>query len=139
MQQTASISKSIVRISARSFEHNVEAVSGSGITHNKLIRLNNALDKLYDAIYKQFNVITSEDYKLIEPQLMLLLNTLRGLNKTYKRLRISKPVSDEVAALGRNYSAIYELNSDIKNFRIKKISPELSRALHRASDAMNLI
>lgn len=137
MYQTSSISKNIVRISARSFEHNVEAVSGSVVTHNKLIRLNNALDRLYDTIYDQFDAITPDEYKLIEPQLQLLLNTLKGLSNTYKKLGTSESVSEEVAALGRNYSAIYELNSDIRNFRIKKMSPELSNALHKASDAMN--
>ena len=49
---------------------------------------------------------------------------------------MSGKLSGEAIALGRNYSALYELNSDIKNFRVKNISPELSDALKRASAAM---
>lgn len=136
MCETSLISKSIVRISARSFEQNLEAVSGTYVTHNKLVRLNNALDRLYETIYDQFNDITAEDYKIIEPQLQLLLNTLKGLCNTYKKMPGRGKQSEEVAALCRNYSAMYELNSDIRNFRVKKMSPELSSALQRAANAM---
>ena len=136
MCQTSLISKCIVRISARSFEQNLEIVSGSCITHNKLVRLNNALDRLYGTIYDQFNEITAEDYKIFEPQLQLLLNTLKGLCNTYKKMPGLGKQSEEVAALCRNYSAIYELNSDIRNFRVKKMSPELSSALQIAANAM---
>ena len=139
MCQTALISKSIVRISARSFEQNLEAVSGASVTHNKLIRLNNALDRLYETIYDQFNDITPDDYKIIEPQLLLLLNTLKGLCNTYKKMRTSGKHSEEIAKLGRNYSALYELNCDIKNFRVKKITPELSCLLGKVDEAMKML
>ena len=136
MCQTALISKNIVRVSARSFERNLEAVSGVGISHNKLARLNNALDRLYEMVYEQFNEITPDDYRIIEPQLMLLLNTLKGLCNTFRKIPMSGKLSGEAAVLTRNYSALYELNSDIRNFRVKNISPELSNALRKASVAM---
>ncbi len=140
MCQTSVISRNIARISTRSFEQNLEAVTGKGITHNKLKRLNNALDTLYELIYSQFNEIDSNDYKIIGPQLRLLLNTLKGLWTTYKSLNITGDFSDEVASLGRNYSALYELNSDIKQFRIRrKFNPNLADALNNASSAMSLL
>ncbi|MDE5848665.1 MAG: hypothetical protein K2H38_00800 [Muribaculaceae bacterium] len=139
MCQTALISRSIVRISARSFEQSLEAVSGSYVTHNKLLRLNNALDRLYDTVYDQFNDITPDDYKIIEPQLLLLLNTLKGLSNAYKKIHVSEKLSGEIDRLGRNYSALYELNNDIKNFRVKKISPELSSMLQKAEEAMKML
>ena len=132
MCQTSLISRNIARLSARSFERNLEAVSGVGTTHTKLVRLNNALNRLYEMVYDQFNEITPDDYKIIEPQLLLLLNTLKGLCNTYKKIHSSDRLSKEIEVLGRNYSAIYELNSDIKNFRVKKMSPALSSALKRA-------
>ena len=131
--QTSVISKNIARISSRSFEQNLEAVTGKTITHNKLKRLNNALDMLYELIYSQYNEINAEDYKIIGPQLTLLLNTLKGLRETYKSTILSGDISDEVASLGRNYSALYELNSDIKQFRFaRKIKPNLANALNNA-------
>ena len=136
MCQTALISKSIARVSTRSFERNLEAVSGVGISHYKLVRLNNALDRLYEMVYEQFNEITLDDYRIIEPQLMLLLNTLKGLCNTLRKIPMPGKLSLEAAALGRNYSALYELNSDIKNFRVKNVSPELSNALKKASADM---
>ncbi len=140
MCQTGVISRNIARISSRSFEHNLEAVTGKTITHNKLRRLNNALDSLYELIYSQFNSITAEDYKLIGPQLSLLLNTLKGLRTTYKGMRSDREISEELVSLGRNYSALYELNSDIRQFRIsRKLSPCLSTALDNATSAMQLL
>ena len=139
MCQTALISRSIVRISARSFEQNLEAVSGASVTLNKLIRLNNALDRLYETIYEQFNDITPDDYKIIEPQLLLLLNTLKGLCNTYKKMRTAGRYSEEISKLGMNYSALYELNHDIKNFRVKKIDADFSSLLLKVDEAMNLL
>ncbi len=140
MCQTSGISKNITRISSRSFEQNLEVVTGKAITHNKLKRLNNALDTLYELIYSQFNEISAEDYKIIGPQLTLLLNTLKGLRETYKLISKSRDMSDEVNSLGRNYSALYELNSDIKQFRIaRKLKPNLATALNNAATAMSML
>lgn len=140
MCQTSVISKNIVRVSTRSFERNLEAVSGKTITHNKLKRLNNALDTLYELIYSQLNEINVEDYKVIGPQLRLLLNTLKGLCITYKSIHTQGEMTDEVESLGRNYSALHELDSDIKQFRIRrKLSPELVSALNKASSAMSML
>ncbi len=140
MCQTSVISKNIARISSRSFEQNLEVVTGKVITLNKLKRLNNALDTLYELIYSQFNEISADDYKIIGPQLTLLLNTLKGLRETYKRISVSRDLSDEVNSLGRNYSALYELNSDIKQFRIaRKLKPNLASALNNAASAMSML
>ena len=140
MCQTSVISKNIARISSRSFEQNLEVVTGKAVTNNKLKRLNKALDTLYESIYSQYNEINAEDYKIIGPQLNLLLNTLKGLCETYKRIHISGDMSEEVISLGRNYSAIYELNSDIKQFRIaRKLKPNLANALNNAASAMCML
>ncbi len=140
MCQTSLISRNITRISTRSFEQNLEAVTGKGITQNKLKRLNNALYTLYELIYSQFNEINAAEYKVIGPQLGLLLNTLKGLCTTYKKLGYTVELSKEVSSLGRNYSALYELNSDIKQFRVrKKMNPNLTNALNNASSVMNLL
>lgn len=140
MCQTAVISRNINRASNRSFAQNLEAVSGKGIALSKLKRLNNTLDDLYELIYSQFNDIDPEEYNIIGPQFKLLLTTLKSLISTCKSIRPLGVLADEVTELGRNYSALYELNSDIKQFRINtKRDPELIIAMKNASEAMRLL
>ena len=136
MCQTALISKSIVRIGIRSFGQNLEAAAGNNATRKKIASLNHSIDTLYEMLYEQYNDITADDYKIFGPQLRLLLNSLKSLYRTYKKDAEATEFSDQIERLGRNYSALYEINNDIKHFKLSRDNTtKLSHALKEASEA----
>lgn len=134
MCQRVLISKNIASISTRSFARKFDVVSGIEISQYKLSRLNNSLDNLYDLIYTQINDIDSDDYKILGPQLDLLLFTVKDLYKTLKRKYIPADVKKEVNLLWNHYSDLFEINYDLKNFHFNpKLPKDLSEALTTAS------
>lgn len=134
MCQTAQISKNIRSISVRSFERNLEASSGMEVSALKLARINKSMDSLYDLLYSEFNDISSDDYKVIGPQLAFLLQTVKNLCLFYKTSSPSKAVKCEIDNLWNNYSALYELKGDLERFRLNKNpNPRLNNALKVAS------
>lgn len=140
MCQTALISKSIVRIGIRSFGQNLEAAAGNNATRKKIASLNHSIDTLYEMLYEQYNDITADDYKIFGPQLRLLLNSLKSLYRTYKKDAEATEFSDQIERLGRNYSALYEINNDIKHFKLSRDkTTKLSHALKEASEAIRHI
>lgn len=141
MCQRVLISKNIANISTRSFERNLEAVSGMEISMSKLTRLNGSIDALYELLYRQFNEIDKTDYMILEPQIKFLLKTIKDLYSTYKMIALKDPIKREVNRLWNNYSALFELNDDLKRFRIKKqdTSDDLSASFQRASSIMSKI
>ncbi|MCD8387040.1 MAG: hypothetical protein LUD17_09155 [Bacteroidales bacterium] len=84
-----------------------------------LSRLNGQLDKCYDLLYEAYPTVTEADYEKIRPYLQILLTTISELIETYSVSPLSLSLADGVERLRRNYSALYEINSDIQNFRIK--------------------
>lgn len=140
MCERVRISKNIASISTRSLERNLEAVSGVSISANKLARLNNSMDHLYEIIYSQFNDIDKTDYQIIGPQLQLLLKTVKDLFDTFIKIGTIGAIKKEVDTLWSNYSALYEINDDIVRFRINPNSDKnLSIAMQNASSLIDSI
>lgn len=138
MCQRAWISKNIRSISVRSFERNLEATSGMEVSALKLARLNKSIDSLYELLYSEFNDISSEDYKIIGPQLVFLLQTVKNLYLFYKRTPPPNAVKCQIDNLWNNYSALYELKSDLERFRLNENpNPRLNNALKKASSLID--
>lgn len=119
MCQTAFISQSIVKLGTRSYKHSLEALAPNEYRVGQLRRLNRDLDAFYEFLYSQSNTVTERDYSVFGKQLTSMLNILKSLYVSCKQMPKEYGVSAEAEKLKRNYSALYELNSDIKNYRIK--------------------
>ena len=87
--------------------------------HIQLVRLNRELDSLYEFIYDDWRTITEEDYKMFGGQFVILIQTIKQLYDACKKQPKAMGLGEETKRLGMNYSALYELNSDIVNFCIK--------------------
>ena len=85
----------------------------------QLVRLNRELDSLYEFIYDDWRTITEEDYKMFGGQFVILIQTIKQLYDACKKQPKAMGLNEETKRLGMNYSALYELNSDIVNFCIK--------------------
>lgn len=104
----------------------------------QLARLNRELDNLYELIYDEWNTITEQDYAVFGGQLELLVNTIKQLYDDCCRSADRRQLNDEVERLGMNYSALYELNSDIVNFRIKAPrNTALQEMMSKAAKTLN--
>lgn len=119
MCDTATISNRIVRLGTSSFRQRMEAASRRNYDATKLSRLNRALSSFYRILYTQCNNVTKEDYAFFGPQLHILLDSIRDLHETCKKMPKSFGMEEETMRLGMNYSALHEIDSDIVNFRIK--------------------
>lgn len=119
MCQTAVISQSIVRLGTRSYKHSLEALAPSEYRVGQLKKLNHDLDSFYEFLYSQYNTITEADYQIFGKQLSSMLSTLKMLYVSCKQMPMKYGAKDEAEKLKMNYSALYELNNDIKNYKIK--------------------
>jgi len=119
MCEAGLITRRVVRLSRRSFNHRIEVASPNGYQKSQLARLNRELDGLYETIYDDWTTITEDDYKMFGGQLQLLILTVKQLYDACRKMPKEMGLKDETRKLGMNYSALYELNSDIVNFRIK--------------------
>lgn len=132
------ISNKIVRLGTRSYQQMMEAMTPDTYSVAQLSRLNRDLELFYETLYNQWNTITEEEYKTFGNQLVVMLQTLKELYLTCKRIGDRK-LDKQIELLEMNYSAIYEVNSDIVNFRInlpkdenfKKIMEEAGRRVNR--------
>lgn len=103
---------------------------------SQLARLNRELDSLYELIYDEWTTISEEDYRVFGGQLVILIQTIKQLYDTCKKQPKQSGLQEETRKLGMNYSALYELNSDIVNFRIKMPKNEaMKQALRKLSEA----
>lgn len=90
---------------------------------------------MYEFIYNDWHTITESDYAAFGSQLVILIQTIKQLHDACKRQPKVMGLSEETRKLGMNYSALYELNSDIVNFRIKLPNTEKAKlALKNLSD-----
>lgn len=119
MCQTAVISDKIVRLSTRSLRQRLEAVGGHTYSISKLSRLNSSLDSFYELLYDQYNSVTVNDYNTFGPQLSILLSTIKDLYCTCLGLPESWGFRQETDRLGKNYSAIHEIDSDLRYYKLK--------------------
>lgn len=132
------ISNNISRLSTRSYKHRLEVVTPNQYRASQLARLNRELDNLYELIYDQWRTVTEEDYRQFGGQFQLLLETLKGLYLSVRKLPKSMGLSQEAENLEMNYSALYEVNSDIVNFCIKLPQNErFQKAMTEASKRIN--
>lgn len=97
----------------------LEALAPNEYRVGQLRRLNRDLDAFYEFLYSQCNTVTENDYKVFGNQLVSMLSNLKALYASCKQLPKEYGVSEEAEKLKRNYVALYELNGDIKNYRIK--------------------
>lgn len=118
MCQATLILNSIVRLSTRLYRHRLVAVARNQYKVSQLARLNCDLNNFYELLYSQWNTVTKDDYAVFGSQLQIMLNTLQELYNTCKNLSVIPNFDKEIEKLGMNYSAIFEINSDIRNFRI---------------------
>ncbi len=140
MCQTRMISDYIVRIGTRSYKQQIEVVAAQAYPQSRLARLNRDLDSFYELLYEQWHTVTEADYKVFGQQLVMMLHTLKDLYHTLSELPAQCGLSREVEKLGMNYSAIYEVNSDIVNFRLKTSdSNDLAVLLAQASKVSSQI
>lgn len=132
------ISNNISRLSTRSYKHRLEVVTPNQYRASQLARLNRELDNLYELIYDQWRTVTEEDYRQFGGQFQLLLETLKGLYLSVRKLPKSMGLFQEAENLEMNYSALYEVNSDIVNFCIKLPQNErFQKAMDEASKRIN--
>ena len=130
MCQTSVISDRVVRLSKRSYSHRLDVATPNKYHVAQLARLNRELDSLYEFIYDEWRTISEDDYNVFGGQFVILIQTVKQLYDACKKQPKSMGLSEEARKLGMNYSALYELNSDIVNFRIKMPkNEEMKKAL----------
>lgn len=140
MCQTALISQNIVRLGTRSYRHRLEALVPNEYRVSSLRKLNHDLDSFYEFLYSQCNSVTEADYEVFGEQLNSMLATLKLLWQTCKRMPKASGLGNQVEKLKMNYFALYELNEDIKNYRIKAPKDkEWSSLLSQASLALKKV
>ncbi len=140
MCQTAFISQSIVKLGTRSYRHSLEALAPNEYRVGQLRRLNRDLDAFYEFLYSQCNTVTERDYSVFGKQLTSMLSILKSLYVSCKQMPKEYGVGAEAEKLKQNYSALYELNNDIKNFRIKALKDtEWTSLLSDASLALKKV
>lgn len=124
MCETALISKNLVRMGRRIYSHRMELATPNTYRIGQLTRLNRDLDNLYEMLYAQWRSVTAEDYKIFGGQYQVLLDTIKSLYDSCRKLPRESGLKDETEKLGMNYSALYELNSDIVNYALKSFRSE---------------
>ena len=135
MCQTSVISDRVVRLSKRSYSHRLDVATPNKYHVAQLARLNRELDSLYEFIYDEWRTISEDDYNVFGGQFVILIQTVKQLYDACKKQPKSMGLSEEARKLGMNYSALYELNSDIVNFCIKMPkNEEMKKALRHLAD-----
>ena len=131
MCESALISKNLVRMGRRIYSHRMEVATPNTYRVGQLTRLNRDLDNLYEMLYAQWRSVTAEDYKIFGGQYQVLLDTIKSLYDSCRKLPRESGLKDETEKFGMNYSALYELNSDIVNYALKSFrSEKLEAALN---------
>ena len=120
MCQTGLISRNVLRLSRRSYNHRLEVATPNTYRVSQLMKLNRELDNLCELIYSEWRTVTEEDYRVFGGQFQIMLQTLKQLYESCRKQQKQMNLGDEVKKLGMNYSALNELNSDIVNFSKKK-------------------
>ena len=138
MCQTSVITNRVERLSKRSYSHRLDVATPNRYHVTQLVRLNRELDSLYEFIYDDWRTITEEDYKMFGGQFVILIQTVKQLYDACRKQPKTMGLSEETKRLGMNYSALYELNSDIVNFCIKMPkNEEMKKALQHLAEVDN--
>ena len=127
----------MVRMSRRTYNHRLEIVSHNVYRVNQLASLNRGLDRLYELLYAQWRTVTTDDYKVFGGQFEVLLETIKGLYNSCRKAPKELGLKEETRKLGMNYSALYELNSDIVAYSVNDAKhEELKNVLAKAGLVM---
>ena len=122
-------------MSKGTYAHRVEAVMPHSYQVSQLMRLNRDLNALYELVYSQWRTVTSADYQVFGGQYRLLLETIKGLYNSCRKAPREAGLAEATAQLGRNYSALYELHSNILHFGINAPkNAQLQQALARLAE-----
>ncbi len=133
MCEVAVISRNVVKLGKRTFNHRLEAVVPNGYKLSQLRRLNSDIDSLYELIYEDWRSISEEEYSAFGAQFNILIDTVKDL---YDSCKGNEYLAPEVERLRMNYSALYELNSDIRRNCITfKNDIEFVNLFHSAAEA----
>lgn len=140
MHTTSSISDRIVSLGTRSYRQRLETLSGIGMTEHKLKKLNRDLDDLYELLYGRINSISEAEARSISPLLSELIKSVKALYAICRKSVSKLATGKETERLGRNYSALQELYSDLQNFRLpSQEDEELKVLLSNAATLMQRI
>lgn len=133
MCQTELISKSIIRLSKRSFANRLDILSPEVMERKRMfVKLNSQLNRLYEQLYDSYQEITEKDYEVFAPYLSVLIETLKELETTCKQSRYKVQLADCLVNLRMNIVAIEEIDYDIRHFKINiKKNPQYSRVMNR--------
>ena len=99
MCQTDTITQNVVRLSKRSYSHRLKIVMPNTYHVTQLARLNHELDLLYEMIYDDWRSIGEADYRVFGAQLVILLQTLKQLYDTCRKLPKEMGFRDEAKRL----------------------------------------
>ena len=140
MCETVNISRRMVSVSRKTYNNRLDFATPHQYSVGQLASLNKALDGLYELIYSQWRSVTEKDYQVFGGQFKLLLETIKSLYHECRKAPDAWGLKAETRKLGMNYSALYELNSNISNFGINaQKKAELKRALEKAGSIMHNI
>ncbi len=137
MCQTALISNNIVRLGTRAYRQRMEALASCAPTSRQLSLLISDLDTFYNLLYDQYSTITKSDYEIFGVQFTELLETLKELISTLHKIKGNSDIAIKIQKLEMSYSALYELNSDIVNFKLNPVDDELLAIMASASKAID--
>ena len=138
MCETVLISNRVRRLSRRSYNHRLVIASPERYHVTQLARLNKELDSLYELIYDDWRNITEEDYRVFGGQFEILVQTVKQLYDSCRKLPKSSGLQEETKRLGMNYSALHELQKDIVNFCIKLPKNQEMKDLLFSSDLLGI-
>lgn len=124
------INNNIVKIGSSIFNFRIEN------SCKDLRSLNRNLDKLYDAL-SEIEIQTHNIGELTF-KIDLLLQTVKSLYKATSKLKSIIEIEKERQILKLNYSSLYEINEDLKNFNpsnphfqeLKQLLSQAGQALH---------
>lgn len=106
-------------------------------TSRQLSLLISDLDTFYDLLYDQYSTITKSDYEIFGVQFTELLETLKELISTLHKIKGNSDITIKIQKLEMSYSALYELNSDIINFKLNPVDDDLLAIMASASKAID--
>ena len=140
MCETLNISRRMIRVSRKTYNNRLDVATPHQYSVGQLTSLNKDLDGLYELLYSQWRSVTEEDYQVFGGQFKLVLETIKSLYHECRKAPDALGLKAETRKLGMNYSALYELNSNISNFGINaKKNAELKIALEKAGSIMHNI
>lgn len=119
MYQVCRISENIETLCVVSLKQRLKFSTPNVFDSSSIENLNDELDNFYEFLYSHFNSITEDDYHKFGAQLEIMLEMIKELLKCIDNNGVKGHFKHSVDLLKKNYSALYELNSDIVNFKIK--------------------